>query len=89
MSFFGKGFRSNEDTKPWAGESPASSLENLEQELRERLCTADASLRTISEATGISKTHLANFKNEIRNLSFQNLDTLASYFGVRYVLKNF
>jgi len=68
---------------------PASNLEDLEAELRQNLKTADASLRTISEATGISKTHLANFKNEIRNLSFQNLDTLASYFGVRYVLKNF
>ena len=89
MAFFVKDFGRNKDAKPVVGESHATSLEHLEQELREQLRTADTSLRAISEATGISKTHLANFKNAIRNLSFQNLDTLASYFGVRYLLKNF
>lgn len=53
------------------------------------LRASNLSLRSIETETGISKRHLASFKNEKRNLSFQNLDDLAGYFKVRYIIKNF
>ena len=63
--------------------------DSLEAEIRLRLRDSEASLRSIETETGISKTHLANFKNLKRNLSFQNLNELAKYFKVRFIIKNF
>lgn len=61
----------------------------LETEIRQQFMEAKVSVREVSRQTGISKSHLVNFKNGERKLSFQNLDTLAGYFGVKYSLKNF
>lgn len=66
-----------------------TGYDQLEQEIRERFQNSDLSLRAVETETGISKTHLANFKNAKRNLSFQNLNELAKYFKVRYIIKNF
>ncbi len=67
----------------------AHNINDLETIIREQIATASVSIREISRQTGISKTHLSNFKNGERNLSFQNLDFLATYLGVKYTLKNF
>ncbi len=67
----------------------ARSYDALEEKVRSALGQSEMPVRKLADQTGISKTHLANFKNEKRKLSFQNLDTLARYFGIRYMLKNF
>ncbi|MBX7057938.1 MAG: helix-turn-helix transcriptional regulator [Leptospirales bacterium] len=71
------------------GKTVASDLDTLEAEVRTALTAAPESLLQVSLTTGISKTHLTNFKNGKRNLSFQNLDQLARHLGVRYSLRNF
>jgi len=68
--------------------SPARTLEELEERIRNRLQETDQSLRGIAAETGISPTHLINFKNSKRNLSFPNLHILAQHFGIKYNLKN-
>jgi len=67
---------------------PARSLEELEEKIRQKLQEAEQPLHVIASESGISKTHLTNFKNSKRNLSFQNLHILAEYFGVKYIIKN-
>lgn len=67
---------------------PARSLEELEEKIREKLRETEQPLHVIAAESGISKTHLTNFKNKKRNLSFPNLHILADYFGVKYILKN-
>lgn len=61
----------------------------LQVVLREQLRHSEQSVRAIETETGISKTHLANFKNEKRNLSFPNLNALAQHFKIRYVIRNY
>lgn len=68
---------------------PLTSYTEIESAVRQALCDSEQSLRGISRETEISKSHLANFKNDQRNLSFPNLTKLADYFKIRYNLKNY
>jgi len=66
-----------------------TSYTELEDKLRQALKESNQSLQDMADSTSISKTHLANFKNGKRNLSFQNLNILAKYFSFRYNIKNY
>jgi transcriptional regulator with XRE-family HTH domain len=68
---------------------PVTNYTELESSVRQALNESDLSLREIEKVTEISKTHLANFKNKQRNISFPNLTKLADYFKIRYNLKNY
>ena len=64
------------------------TIEELRETLRNRLGESEGSLRAVARKTGISPTHLNQFKNGKRNLKFELLDVLAAHFGVKYTLKN-
>ena len=67
------------------------SLDELQEVLREKLKETQSgagSVRSVSRETGISSSHLNNFKEGNRNFSFENLDKLATYYSVKYTLKN-
>jgi len=65
------------------------TIDELREEIRRKLKETDQSARALAASSGVSSTHLNNFKLEKRSLTFENLDRLAGVLGVKYNLKNY
>jgi transcriptional regulator with XRE-family HTH domain len=64
------------------------TFEELRETVREKVRQEQGSLRAVARETGISPTHLNQFKSGKRNLRFETLDKMAGHYGVKYTLKN-
>ena len=64
------------------------TVEAIVDAVRAKMEDSEESLRSAARETGISPTHLSQFKNNKRNLKFENLQELADHYGVKYTLKN-